>query len=83
MKWATLSKSVNEIYRLLPVNLTWYSRNNLLDVEDNLEDLDIYLPVTDQFMGAECSRTLRELTALWSSFLTTSFPAQFHFLELA
>jgi hypothetical protein len=83
MKWATLSKSVNEIYWLLPVNLTWYSRNNLLDVEDNLEDLDICLPVTDQFMGAECSRTLREPTALWSSFLTASFPAQIRFLELA
>jgi hypothetical protein len=80
MKWATLSKSVNEIYWLLPLNLTWYSRNNLLDFEDNLEDLDIYLPVTGQFMNTECGRTLRELTALWSSFLTASFLAQFHFL---
>jgi hypothetical protein len=55
MKWATLSKSVNEIHWLLPVNLTWYSRNNLLDIEDDLEDLDICLPVTSQLINTKCT----------------------------
>jgi len=48
MERTTLPKSVNEKNRLLPVYLTWYSLDNLMDVQHDLEHLDICLPVISQ-----------------------------------
>jgi len=46
VKWATFPQSVNEVHRLLSINLAWYLCNELLDIEDHLKDLNICLPVT-------------------------------------
>jgi hypothetical protein len=48
MERTTLPKSVNEKNRLLLVYLTWYSLDNPMDVQHDLEHLDICLPVTSQ-----------------------------------
>jgi hypothetical protein len=51
MERTTLPKSVYKINWLLSIYLTWYSLDNTLDVQDDLEHLDICLPVTSQLMA--------------------------------
>ena len=51
MERTTLPKSVYKINWLLSIYLTWYSLDNILDVQDDLEHLDIFLPVTSQLMA--------------------------------
>lgn len=77
MKWATPSKSIDEIHWLLPVNLTWYSCNNLLDIEDDLEDFYICLPVTSQLTSCECNLskgTNSTFEVISNSFFPCSIP---------
>src|SRR5579859_5931355 len=77
MERTTLPKSVNKINWLLPVYLTWYSLNNLLDVQDGLEHLDICLPVTSQLMAmgsANSEGTDITLVVISNSFFPCSIP---------
>jgi hypothetical protein len=51
MERTTFPKSVYKINWLLSIYLTWYSLDNILDVQDDLEHLDICLSVTSQLMA--------------------------------